>query len=215
MTTSVLLTDQEPTTRGFLERHLALSGFELIGSAEQRPDVVVAGTDRDLARWRGEAPVIVLGRQDAEVDERLRAFRLGCDDYVTRPFHYDELVERIRAVVRLTRPEDAVRLVAGPLELDARARVVLLHGTPVPVSRREYALLRRLAVEPTRTFTRAELLREIWEYHATARTRALDVVVSRLRRKLRLYAPEDELLETVWGVGYRLLGELPGLGGTR
>jgi DNA-binding response OmpR family regulator len=58
-------------------------------------------------------------------------------------------------------------------------------------------------------------LREIWEYHATARTRALDVVVSRLRRKFRLYAPDDELLETVWGVGYRLLGELPGTGGVR
>ncbi len=179
-----------------------------------RPDVVVAGTDRDLARWRGEAPVIVLGEQDAEVDDRLRAFRLGCDDYVSRPFHYDELVERIRAVVRRTRPEEAVRLVAGPLELDARARVVLIHGRPMPVSRREYALLRRLAVEPTRTFTRAELLRDIWEYHAAARTRALDVVVSRLRRKLRLYAPNDELLETVWGVGYRLLAELPGPSGS-
>ena len=83
---------------------------------------MLAGDDAALERWRGEAPVIVLGHAEADAVDRVRAFRRGCDDYVARPFHYDELVERIRAVLRRARPPEPSVLVAGPLEIDRRAR---------------------------------------------------------------------------------------------
>jgi DNA-binding response OmpR family regulator len=209
MTTTVLLADREAATRGFLEQHLPHDGFELVVRAEERPDVVLAGDEASLERWRGEAAVIVLGRPEADTADRVRAFRRGCDDYVARPFHYDELVERIHAVLRRVRPADQAKLVAGPMEIDPRTRLVLVGGIPLPVSQKEYALLRMLAADPQRVFTKDELLRDIWDYRAHARTRTLDSHVFRLRRKLRALDQVTPFIENVWGVGYRLIGLLP------
>jgi DNA-binding response OmpR family regulator len=192
-----------------LERHLRHDGFELLGAGpagDRRPDLVLAGDDVELERWRGEAPVIVLGRPEADGRDRVLAFRRGCDDYVARPFDYEELVERIRAVLRRARPATVERVVAGPLEIDPAARLVLLQGTPIALSQKEYALVVRLADDPRRVFTKDELLRDVWGYRSKARTRTLDSHASRLRRKLREVDPATPLVENVWGVGYRLLG---------
>jgi DNA-binding response OmpR family regulator len=205
MSTTVLLADRETAFRGALGRRLSESGFELVAAAESRPDVVLAADDAALDRWRGEAPVIVLGPPEADPVDRVRAFRRGCDDYVPRPFHYEELVARIHAVLRRTQRAPDV-LVAGPLEIDARTRAAALAGKPLALSQKEYDLLLRLAADPERVFTKEELLRDIWDYRASVRTRTLDSHVSRLRRKLRTLDPDTELLDNVWGVGYRLLG---------
>jgi DNA-binding response OmpR family regulator len=110
VSTTLLLTDREPETRFALERHLRHDGFELVWPpASTRPDLVLAADEADVDRWRGEAPVIVLGSAEADHVDRVRAFRRGCDDYVARPFHYEELVERIRAVLRRSTPGDAER----------------------------------------------------------------------------------------------------------
>jgi DNA-binding response OmpR family regulator len=205
----LLLADREPATRMLLERHLRHDGFELLGAGpagERRPDLVLAGDEAELERWRGEAPVIMLGRVEADPRDRVRAFRRGCDDYVPRPFDYEELVERIRAVLRRARPAAVGRVVAGPLEVDPVTRVVLLRGEPVALSQKEFALVVRLAADPRRVFTKEDLLRDVWGYRAAARTRTLDSHASRLRRKLREVDPETSLVENVWGVGYRLLG---------
>jgi DNA-binding response OmpR family regulator len=209
MSTALLLADPELATRALLERHLRSDGFELVAASGRRPDLVLAGDEAELDRWRGEAPVIVLGRAEAEPVERVRAFRRGCDDYVPRPFHYDELVERIRAVLRRVAPPEPLVLVAGPLEIDVHARVVRAAGTPVVVSQKEFGLLAKMAREPRRVFTKDELLREVWGYQAQARTRTLDSHASRLRRKLRAVDPQTPFVENVWGVGYRLLGLHP------
>jgi len=207
MSTTVLLTEHEPATRGLLERQLRDDGFELAlpGSA---PDLVLAGNDAELERWCGQAPVIVLGPAEAEPDERVRAFRRGCDDYLARPFHYDELVERMRAVLRRTGGVPAARVAAGPLTIDRRARLVTVCGTRVELAQKEYELLLHLANEPERVFTKDELLRDVWGYRTRSRTRTLDAHASRLRRKLRAAAPDAQLVENQWGVGYRLLGAL-------
>jgi DNA-binding response OmpR family regulator len=205
MSTTVLLADRYAMTRGVLERHLTRDGFEVVARAE-RPDLVLAGDEAELERWRGEAPVIVLGRAEAGSLDRVRAFRRGCDDYVARPFDYDELVERIRAVLRRSRGPTEQRLVAGPLAIDLTTRVVTVAGRPVGLSQKEYALVAQLASEPRRVFTKDELLRDLWGYRAQARTRTLDSHVSRIRRKLREVDPETPFVENVWGVGYRLLG---------
>jgi DNA-binding response OmpR family regulator len=161
MSTTVLVTEHEPATRGLLERQLRDDGFELAlpGCA---PDLVLAGTDAEIERWRGQAPVIVLGPAEAEPGERVRAFRRGCDDYVARPFHYDELVERMRAVLRRTGGRPSVPFVAGPLTIDRRARVVAVAGVRIDLSQKEYELLVHLASDPERVFTKDELLRDVW-----------------------------------------------------
>jgi len=222
VSTTVLLADREPATRGFLERHLRHDGFEVVAVAgarvrEPRPDLVLAG-DEGFEHWCGEAPVIVLGRPEADPRDRVRAFRRGCDDYVPRPFNYDELLERIRAVLRRTGVAVPGPVVAGPIALDPRTRVVTVHGTRVALSQKEFSLLARLASDPERVFTKDELLREVWGYRGYARSRTLDSHAYRLRRKLRPHDETAEFVENVWGVGYRLLGVLPAppsLGGER
>jgi DNA-binding response OmpR family regulator len=209
MSTTVLLADREPVTRGLLEQHLRHDGFEVVAGAVRRPDVVIAGDDAGFERWCGEAPVIVLGRPEADPVDRVRAFRCGCDDYVPRPFHYEELVERIRAVLRRTGRAGADPIVAGPIEIDPRTRVVTVAGVRLLLSQKEYDLLVKLAGDPQRVFTKAELLRDIWGYERPGRTRTLDSHASRLRRKLRALDGTTEFVENDWGVGYRLLGLLP------
>jgi DNA-binding response OmpR family regulator len=203
MSTTVLLT--EPATRGLLERQLRDDGFELAppGSA---PDLVLAADDAELERWRGQAPVIVLGPAEAEPGERVRAFRRGCDDYLTPPFHYDELVERMRAVLRRSGGLVPAPLVVGPLTIDRRARVVTVGESRVDLAQKEYELLLHLASDPERVFTKEELLRDVWGFRTRSRTRTLDAHASRLRRKLRAADPAVELVDNEWGVGYRLLG---------
>jgi DNA-binding response OmpR family regulator len=213
MSTTLLLAGGEHAASSHLERHLRHDGFEvmsaLASTSDRRPDLVLAGDGAELERWRGEAPVIVLGHAEADPLDRVRAFRRGCDDYVARPFHYDELVERIRAVLRRAQPPEPERLVAGSVEIDLATRVVNVAGLPIALAQKEYALLVRLAAEPQRVFTKDELLRDVWGYLAHARTRTLDSHASRLRRKLRDADPETSYVENVWGVGYRLLGLHP------
>jgi DNA-binding response OmpR family regulator len=209
MAATLLLADAEPETRGFLERHLPSDGFELV-SAHARFDLVLAGDVERVERWVERAPVIVLGREQADSVDRIHAFRRGCDDYVARPFDYQELVERIRAVLRRVRPESVDVVEAGPVRVDTRTRVVTACGAMVPLAQKEYELLLHLARDPGRVFTKAELLQEVWGYRPGARTRTLDSHASRLRRKLRAAGTDDALVENVWGVGYRLLGSLGG-----
>jgi DNA-binding response OmpR family regulator len=206
MSTTLLLADAEHAASAHLERHLRHDGFEIVSAADRRPDLVLAGDDAVIERWCGEAPVIVLGHVEADPLDRVRAFRRGCDDYVPRPFHYEELVERIRAVLRRVQPPQPERIVAGPIAIDLATRVVRVAGSTVDLSQKEYALLVRLAREPTRVLTKDELLRDVWGYLAHSRTRTLDSHASRLRCKLRGADAEAPYVENVWGVGYRLLG---------
>jgi DNA-binding response OmpR family regulator len=205
---AVLVTDAEPATRGFLEQHLPRDGFQLVG-AQGVPDLVLAGNVEVVDRWVDRAAVIVLGRAEADVVDRVRALRRGCDDYVPQPFDYQELVERIRAVLRRARPHESDRIDAPPVRIDLATRDVRVDGRRVQLAQKEFQLLARLAREPRRVFTKAELLHDVWDYRSTARTRTLDSHASRLRRKLRDAGCEAPLVENVWGVGYRLLGELP------
>ncbi|HZO97351.1 MAG TPA: response regulator transcription factor [Gaiellaceae bacterium] len=209
MSTTVLLTEREPATRGVLERQLQDDGFELAAPGAS-PDLVLAADDADVERWRGRAPVIVIGPAEADPVARVRAFRRGCDDYLARPFHYDELVERMRAVLRRAGGPPSAPLVAGPVSIDRRTRVVTVGGRRVDLSQKEYDLLVRLATDPERVFTKAELLRDVWGFRTRARTRTVDAHASRLRRKLRAADPSADLVENQWGVGYRLLGSLCG-----
>jgi DNA-binding response OmpR family regulator len=231
MSNALLLAEPEPETRGYLERHLVEDGFEVVGAAatsetldlaeRTNPDLVLLGIgdgsgldlcsrlrDGEPGRsWNREVPVIVLGQEEADAVDRVRAFARGCDDYVPRPFAYDELVARIRAVLRRYGPLPHERLEAGEIVVDRIARVVTVRGRPVPLAAKEYELLVKLASEPTRVFTKEQLLRDVWGFRSLGRTRTVDSHASRLRRKLAADSSTPYVLN-VWGVGYRLLAPI-------
>jgi DNA-binding response OmpR family regulator len=121
---------------------------------------------------------------------------------VLPPFDHAELAERIRAAARRA----SSPLTIGSLTIDGTARRAAVNGLPVKLSQKEFELLVYLASEPERVFTRAELLRNIWNWPAHMHTRTLDSHASRLRRKLRALDPETPFVDNEWGVGYRLIG---------
>jgi DNA-binding response OmpR family regulator len=209
MSTIVLLAAQDASSSILLERRLRAHGFE-IAAPGARADVVIAGGGPELERFCAEAPVIVLGAAGDEPDDRVLAFRRGCDDYLAPPFHYEELVERIRAVLRRSQRPAGRVLEAGRLRIDEAARVATLGGVALQLSNMEFRLLAALARDPGRVFTRNELLRDVWEWPASMATRTLDSHASRLRRKLRALDPLTPYVDNEWGIGYRLVGHHPG-----
>ena len=216
MTSALLLAEPETATRGFLERHLRQDGFNVVEASDSealelaersRPDLVLASDSLalELCRRVGDVPVIVIGRPDSDAVDRVRAFAGGCDDYLARPFHYEELLARIRAVLRRVSPPERDRLEVDDLTIDRAARRVLVRDIPVILAAKEYDLLVKLAGDPVRVFTKEELLREVWGFRSLGRTRTLDSHASRLRRKLS--AAGGDFVRNVWGVGYSLLNE--------
>jgi DNA-binding response OmpR family regulator len=230
MSTALLVAESEPSTRGFLERHLSDDGFAVVGAgaggealelAERtKPDLVLLDSSLpdasglDLCRrlregepgrsWDRDVPVILLGGMESDPVDRVRAFARGCDDYVPRPFHYEELLARIRAVLRRASPPPRERLEARELYVDLRTRCAAVRGQPVSLAGKEFALLVKLASEPTRVWTKEQLLRDVWGFRSLGRTRTLDSHASRLRRKLAAVGA-DGYVVNVWGVGYRLI----------
>jgi DNA-binding response OmpR family regulator len=149
-----------------------------------------------------ELPVIVLSGRGTDAD-RLRGFLCGADDYVVKPFGVQEVVARIRAVLRRRDGRREGPLRVGEIFVDTSKREVRVGGRMVALANKEFSLLRTLATEPTRVFTKEELLRDVWGFRSMGRTRTLDSHASRLRRKLD---PESgRYVVNCWGVGYRLI----------
>jgi DNA-binding response OmpR family regulator len=154
------------------------------------------------ARFDPRLPVIVLTGRGADA-ERVRGLECGADDYMVKPFHYPELLARINAVLRRRGGRHDGPSRVGDLVVDPARRQATVEGRPIPLSNKEFSLLRVLASDPTRVFSKKELLREVWGYRTDARTRTLDSHASRLRRKLD---PESSrYVINCWGVGYRLV----------
>jgi DNA-binding response OmpR family regulator len=227
---TILIIEDHRATRTFLADNLSADGYEIIeadcaGDGQRLmeskfPDLAIVDlglpdrdgldllrhvrdSDRVAGRLDPDLPLLVLSGRASEL-ERLRGFSSGCDDYLIKPFSYPELHARVSALLRRNRRRPgAGRLRIGPLEVDPLARQVWLHGEALALSKKEYALLRALATEPTRVFTREELLRGVWGFRSMAATRTLDSHACRLRRKLN--AGGARFVVNVWGVGYRLV----------
>jgi DNA-binding response OmpR family regulator len=162
----------------------------------------IRGADGINSRFDPRLPVIVLTGHGAD-HERVRGFDLGADDYVVKPFHYPELRARIGAVLRrrAERREGPCRV--GEIVIDMSQRRVKVGEREVLLANKEFTLLRVLAGDPSRVFSKEELLRDVWGYRSLGRTRTLDSHASRLRRKLD---PEHgRYVVNCWGVGYRLV----------
>ena len=227
---TVLIVEDHATTRHFLADNLAADGYEPIeaGTAAEGLRIISSGRaevaiidlglpDRDglelLTEVRSSArqggsldsqlPVLILSGRGTELD-RVRGFERGTDDYLVKPFSYSELRGRLDALLRRARARPRLgRLRVGALELDPMSREAWVDGESVHLTNKEFALALRLAAEPTRVFTREELLSEVWGFRSAGATRTLDSHASRLRRKLSLGT--RRFVINVWGTGYRLL----------
>jgi DNA-binding response OmpR family regulator len=226
MASAVLVAEPESETREYLGRQLRDDGFDVLDASRRsealelaeriRPDVVLLG-ELDLClrlrrgepgrNWDRNVPVILLAQSSDPVD-RVRALYRGADDVIVRPFAYEELLARIRALLRRRTTSTAEVLVAGDLVVDRSTRRVSVRGTLIPLSAKEFELLAWLAADPDRVWTKEELLRHVWGYRSLGRTRTLESHASRLRKKLRI-ADGDDFVVNVWGVGYRLLDMPP------
>ncbi|MFY9578206.1 MAG: response regulator transcription factor [Gaiellaceae bacterium] len=202
MSNALHLTDADAS----LTRHLTSDGFRLVGD-EAAPDLALLGDACELDEFRsrhGDVPVIVLGPPESDTVDRVRALERGCDDFLARPFDYEELLARIRAVLRRTGASEHEVVVAGPIRADLATRTVTVQGQFVQLAGKEYELLLKLMTDSERVFTKEQLLREVWGFRSLGRTRTLDSHASRLRRKLQ-EVDEGPFVLNVWGVGYRLL----------
>jgi len=154
------------------------------------------------ARFDPRLPVIVLTGRGADA-ERVRGLEFGADDYLVKPFHYPELRARINAVLRRRSGRQEGPRRVGELVVDPARRRVWVEGRDVSLSNKEFSLLRVLASDPVRVFSKKELLEDVWGYRTPAQTRTLDSHASRLRRKLD---PEhSRYVINCWGFGYRLI----------
>ena len=230
MNATLLVIEDDVATRTFLADNLTADGYELLvaGSAREAlrlmeneaPDLAIVDvglpdlsgldllqavreSDGHDRRLDPALPMIVVSGRAGELD-RLRGLQRGADDYVAKPFSYPELLERVRAVLRRTRPRGPIgTLRVGDLVIDCVARTVCLRGRNIEMAPKEFGLLRTLASDPSRVFTKEELLREVWGYRAIGSTRTLDSHACRLRQKLG--EDGDVYVLNVWGVGYRLV----------
>jgi DNA-binding response OmpR family regulator len=152
-------------------------------------------------------PVIVVSGRSTEAD-RVRGLENGADDYIVKPFAITEVTARMKAVLRRRGEERSGPLRVGEIVVDSARREVRVAGELIRLANKEFTLLRTLASEPTRVFTKAELLRDVWGFRSLGKTRTLDSHASRLRRKLD---PEHgRYVVNCWGVGYRLIDAAEG-----
>jgi DNA-binding response OmpR family regulator len=220
----ILVVDDDPKTTASLRLYLEHAGYLVELAADGRtalsramtaplPDLVVL--DRMLPQLDGLAvcralraasalPVILLTARTSEAD-RLEGLELGADDYVSKPFSPRELVARVRAVLRRTQPADSGSLQVGELYIDPERREVRVAARSVALTPREFALLLALARAPGRVFTREALRERAFGPDSEALARTVDAHVMNLRRKLAAGLAPPVQVETVFGVGYRLV----------
>jgi two-component system OmpR family response regulator len=219
----VLVVDDEPNIVDVISMALRFNGFAvssagtgadaLLQLREFRPallllDVMLPDMEgfeiaKRLAAERSRTPIIFLTARDG-TDDKIRGLTLGGDDYVTKPFSVEELLARVRTVLRRAGlgGQESSRLTFDDLELDDDAHEVTRAGRPIDLTATEYRLLRYLMLNPRRVLTRTELLEHVWDYDFGGDARVLETYISYLRKKLHVHGPP--LIQTVRGVGYVL-----------
>jgi two-component system, OmpR family, response regulator len=219
----ILVVDDEPSILDVLSMALRFQDFEvetaasgeqaLAAAAAFKPELMVLDimlpdmegfeVARRLGARRAEIPIIFLTARDA-TEDKIRGLTIGADDYVTKPFSLEELIARIRTVLRRTgqAAPNSNRLEFEDVELDDDTREVARAGRPIDLTTTEYRLLRYLMLNPRRVLTREQILNQVWNYDFGGDARVLETYVSYLRKKLDAHGPP--LIHTVRGVGYAL-----------
>ena len=218
----ILVVDDEPNIVDVVSMALRYQGFDVETASNGREAIAAANSYRPhlmvldimlpdmegfevarrLGAQRTELPILFLTARDT-TEDKVRGLSMGGDDYVTKPFSLEELVARIRAVLRRAgRDTDSSRLSFDGLELDDDTREVSRDGRPIELTATEYRLLRFLMLNPRRVLTRSQLLDHVWNYDFNGDARVLETYISYLRKKVDVDGPP--LIHTVRGVGYSL-----------
>jgi two-component system OmpR family response regulator len=219
----VLVVDDEPNIVDVIQMALRYQGFNVDSAGTGRDAIAKVGEFRPhimlldimlpdmegfevakrLGGDRAKMPIIFLTARDS-TDDKVRGLTSGGDDYVTKPFSLEELVARIRTILRRSgmAEEESSRLTFADLELDEDTHEVTRDGEPIELTATEYRLLRYLMLNPRRVLTRQQLLDHVWQYDFGGDARVLETYISYLRKKLDSGGPA--LIHTVRGVGYSL-----------
>jgi two-component system, OmpR family, response regulator len=220
----VLLVEDEPTLAAQLRQVLGDAGYSVDHADNGRDAWYMGGVQTYdaivldlglpvldgltvLRRWRSEqvtAPVLILTARD-QWHEKVTGIDAGADDYLTKPFHAEELLARLRALIRRASGQVSAVLQCGPIMLDTRSARVSIDGLPVSLTSHEFKLLSYLMHHPNQVLSRSELSEHLYAQDSDRDSNTIEVFVARLRKKL-----PAELIETVRGLGYRL--NLPAAG---
>ncbi len=219
----ILVVDDERAVRESLRRALALEGYDVDLAADGEEalesvrraepdalilDVLMPGVDglevsRRLRRSGSKVPILMLTARDA-IENRVEGLDAGADDYVTKPFALEELLARVRALLRRTTGGEEILRFAD-IELDPSMRQVTRGGEPVELTRTEFALLELFMLNPRQVLTRSVIFERVWGYDFGYASNSLDVYIGYLRRKTEA-GGKPRLIQTVRGVGYALRG---------
>jgi two-component system, OmpR family, response regulator ResD len=230
MPQTILVVDDEPTVREVIRRYLERDGYLVREAADGQtalaelehntPDLIVL--DLMLPKLDGMAltqqvrqtktvPIIMLTAR-GETTDRIHGLDVGADDYVTKPFSPQELVSRIRAVLRRSADEAAVphqpAIEFNGLKIDPATRLVTARGSEITLTAKEFDLLWFLARHPRQVFTRSQLLDYVWGYEFEGDSSTITVNIRRLREKIERDPSNPDRILTVWGVGYKFESEV-------
>jgi two-component system, OmpR family, response regulator len=219
----ILVVDDEPSITDLVAMALRYEGFETAVAADGRdalaatasfhphlivldimlPDIDGFEVARRLTGERSRVPILFLTARDA-AEDKVRGLTIGGDDYVTKPFSVEELIARIRAILRRTQgARDDGRLVFADLELDEDTHEVTRGGRPIDLTPTEFKLLHYLMLNPRRVLTKSQIMDRVWEYDFGGRANVVETYISYLRKKID-QGEASPLLHTVRGVGYSL-----------
>ncbi len=220
----LLVIEDEKKIAAFIRKGLEAQGFTVEVSsngddgyamAVSRPydalvlDIMLPGRDglsilRNIRERKIPLPIVLLTAR-SELNERLEGLNLGADDYLTKPFHIEELIARIHAVTRRAAGTSQSILTVADLTMNLLTRKVGRAGSPIELTAREFSLLEHLMRSPGRVLTRVEICERVWDYNFDPGTNLVDVYVQRLRKKVD--GDSDlKLIETIRSVGYRIKG---------
>ena len=229
MVQKILVVDDEISVTDLISYNLEKAHYDVLvahdgeaalaSARENKPDLIlldlmlpkIDGLDvcREL-RKTSQVPIIMVTARGEETD-RVIGLELGADDYLCKPFSMRELLARIKAVLRRNQHSDQQNLAAvilkGPsgLVLDEDSRTVTINEIPLPLTRLEFDLIQHMVLNPGRVLSREQLLSQAWGYDFVGGVRAVDSAVKRLRKKIQLIDPSLTLIETVRGIGYRMV----------
>lgn len=223
---TVLVVDDEPTVREVIRRYLERDGYAVREAADgstalteiegNTPDLVVLdlmlpGLDgvavtRQVRASQAKAVPIIMLTAKGETADRIYGLDSGADDYLSKPFSPQELVSRIRAVLRRSADESIPQQPAAEfdgLKIDPSTRLVTVRGNEITLTAKEFDLLWFLARHPRQVFTRSQLLDHVWGYEFEGDSSTITVNIRRLREKIELDPSNPAYILTVWGVGYK------------
>jgi DNA-binding response OmpR family regulator len=221
----LLVVEDNPTMADALERGLIAEGFEVdvtgdgldgLWRAREFPcdlivlDILLPGMNgyvvcRTLREEGNPVPILMLTAKGGDEDEA-EGLDLGADDYLTKPFHFHVLIARINALLRRSNPTPtSPKIISGDLTIDTLTKTCVVSGVPIDLSAREYGVLEALARRLGQPLTRSELLDLVWGADYPINSNVVDVYISYIRSKLKAAGNQADLVETVRGIGYRMV----------